>query len=389
MIAFPDSLDDTTLLAALDKAGIKGSMGVSNIRVPISDFSRIIMVNVQEARSRTGKGDPRRTPLLENLESSFYFTGPDASQWRAIYIPSITSSTDAAIVRTFTDIGTPWAWDAKPDTKGLKLLWLPVLTWTLWLLFRRTNRYRLEQLLYSLACLPILLQGSIEAFLVLALLEAVIAVGLPFMRAKWIAKLPFAVLPYVVPIVLLAFIEPGLIVLLVITIMLGGLVVLMYPRLVRYLRNSWDHQPPVFITLVPSSLKKNQIHIARSLIVPLSTLLLIFFILPYAGIFQKSNGQALFIERSLRPAASESTKIINNHLSFQFILTYGRLGEAKWGDDDYTLAYRYNEKEGRLSRTSPVAAFDDWSSIEAQLRGELVETVLILSERRPVRVALQ
>jgi len=389
MIAFPDSIDDTTLLDALDKAGIKGSRGVSNIMVPISDFSRIVMVDVQEALSRTRKGDPRRTPLLDDLESSFYFTGPDTMQWRVVYIPSISSGSDAVIAQLLADYEEPWAWDAKLDTKRPVALWIPLLIWSLWLILRRNSHYRMEQLLYLMACLPILLQGTVEAFLVVVLLEAGVATCLPFIRARWVAKAALPVMPYFIPIIILTVMEPGLIVFLLLTFMLGGVVAYIYPRLKQCSQEKRIHQAPFFITLVPSTLKKNQLNVMRTIFIPISAFVFIFFFLNGSNIDNKKDGQAYSIERSLRPGAGESTKIIDNHLIYQFILTYGRLGEAKWGNDDYSLAYRYNEKEGKLSRMSPDPVSGGWSSIKNQIHAEIKEAYFILSERRPVRVALQ
>jgi len=389
IIAVPDSVSDEIVLDALGRAGIQGAIGASNIMVPISDFSGIIMVALREARSRTITGDPRRTPLLDSMEASFYMSGTDDLSWRIIYIPMTPANTDPIIADALSELGIPWAWDAIQKKSGSVWLWIPALAWSVWLVIRRPYRFRLEQIIYSAACLPIMLHGSLESFLLASILESAIAAGVPILRAKWAKRLPLAILPYLILATVLVFLETDLIPYILLAGFLSGLLMYLKPWIRQLMLRRWVHQPPVFTPLQAGSLKKGQHILLRSVLAQLCIMLVLEFLATTYGSNTRYSQEALLVERSMRSNAGESEKLVNNHLVFQFILTYGRLGEAKWGKDDYSLAYRYAELEGRLSRILPETAPQSLSGLEDMLKEDLKRSVFILNQRRPLRMALQ
>jgi hypothetical protein len=54
--------------------------------------------------------------------------------------------------------------------------------------------------------------------------------------------------------------------------------------------------------------------------------------------------------RGIAEEKSDGKAMVASHLSFQRALTYGRLGEAAWGESEYSDAYVYENVDGRIRR---------------------------------------
>jgi hypothetical protein len=97
------------------------------------------------------------------------------------------------------------------------------------------------------------------------------------------------------------------------------------------------------------------------------------------------RGAGLSIERGSAEAKPDEKTLVSSHLAFQRALTYGRLGEAVWGESDFSDAFRYESVDGRIRRASATGRAgrdDDGSHDSGDLAFVLAEPQLLGISRR-------
>jgi hypothetical protein len=65
-----------------------------------------------------------------------------------------------------------------------------------------------------------------------------------------------------------------------------------------------------------------------------------------------SSGEpGLRLEQSLRLDRIDGRDLLEKHIAYQRALTWGRIGDAVWGQKTFTEAYQYVEKSGTMHRS--------------------------------------
>lgn len=346
IVSFPAALDEASVVAALSAVGIDDAVGSTTALVPLSDFVRVSAVPFQGANLRAPPGDPRRTPLLDELERRFSVPGPDGEPWRVLYLPKPSRARDEAAAKAFSGLGTPWAWDLQPGEGGGKaFLWLPASAWAIWLVVRKprrgSRRGRLGRAILALSWLP-LLPGATpaRALLFIALEAATMTADRAFKaRLLW---------PYAVAVAALAAMEPVSLAYLAASIpLLGGLIYLR-PRILRRIARRSLHEPPAFKSLTEAGSRANAREILRALPLAVAALLVVYALIPAGSRENAPVGAAYFLERGQGRRGDEAESLLSRQLDYQYAITFGRVGDVTWGDDSYDPVYRYREEDGRM-----------------------------------------
>jgi len=359
IVSFPGSVDEASVLGALAGVGVDDAVASSTALVPLSDFVRVSAVPFRDANLRAPPGDPRRTPLLDELERRFSVTGPDGEPWRVIYLPNPSRARDEAAATALSGLGTPWAWDLSP-ARGGTFLWLPASAWAIWLVARKPRRGRLGRAILSLSWLPLLPGTTLTRGLLFIALEAATmtadrAIGAPSdtPREARAARLRAARLlwPYAVAVAALVAIDPASLAYVAASILLLCGLAYLRPRILRAIRRRSTHEPPAFRSLTEAGALSNARGIARVLPLPVAALFAVYAFMPAAGAGNAPESDAFLVERGQRRSGDYAESLIARQLDYQYAITFGRIGDVAWGDGSYAPVYRYREEDGRMRLT--------------------------------------
>jgi len=349
VIGVPVSASEPAVLAALKSVGIDRVWSATNTVIPLSDFSRIVEVPFAEADLRAGPEDPRRTPLFDELERRLYAKGPDGSTWRLLYVESAIPDV-AALAAALRGAGIDWAASVTANQEA-RWWWIPVCSWGLWLVMRRPRNDRLHRALLVSAWLPLLARPGPESAILAVVLQTasvqwVRAQAARNLRALWVVIIPEALLA-----VGMLVLDPfaGLVALA--SVPLAALVLYTRPRVDRLLRRHWIHPAPHFVPLTAGALHRQFHIIALGLTVPVLAIWLGSVFVP-ARSTQGAALSGLRIERDHLLEHIDGRDLLEKHIAYQRALTWGRIGEAVWGQKTFTEAYQYVEKSGTMHRAS-------------------------------------
>ncbi|MBN2873976.1 MAG: hypothetical protein JXM71_02680 [Spirochaetales bacterium] len=387
VIAVPEEVDERAVLGVLAEAGLTRTISASAIQLPLSDFSRVVLVPFAEARLRALEGDPRRTPLFDDLERRFFVKSPDDAIWRLLYVLTSSGKADETIVAAVSGLGVNWAWDAKPGRSAPALVWLPAVLWAVYLVLRKPGYTWIDGGINAIAWLPVLGGASVEAAALVVVLEAAGAVAIPVLRSGWPRRLPAMLWPYVVASLALLALDTGLLPYLAVSVALAPILVrTVSPALEKARTRRWLHPAPVFKPIT----QRGSMQEARSILlvvsVPVMAILMLSLVLPARPGNTQFSAQPLHLERGTLPSDTEPEALLSEHIAFQYAITYGRLGEAVWGGTTYNEAYRYAETSGRVERIpgGDGASIADVDRVRAH---DLVDVLFILNEAAAVGIA--
>ncbi len=387
MVAFPASESEERVLDALSAAGVGDVIGASVASVPLSDFSAIVTVPFDDATRRSSGGDPRRTPLLDELERRFTVAGPGGTPWRVVHVPGSTPGKDKVVAGVLDALGIDWAWDAPERRSGSKYLWLPVIAWAAWLVSRKPRYDRTSRSILSVAWLPVLAAASPLAATLVVVLEAATSIAYPLYISGSSSRLVASLWPYAVAVFVVVCLEPTLLWYLAASAAMFGALAYLLPRIERLSLNRWLHKPPRFRPLTGSGLSAASTAIRRAALAPLAAILAVAVAFPGQLSNRDGSTDPLLLETGSRGGISSATAMMNEHLAYQYALTFGRLGDAAWGSRSFSSAYRYREKDGRLSIRDPDDGDKDGlAALEDRLSGSFRAVFLVLADRKPLRI---
>ncbi len=346
-LAVPVSERDAAY-AALEEAGLGSALIRSdNTFVVASDFSRLLYLSAAQAFARIGAADPRRTPLLDGLERSFSLRFND-EDWTLLYArpkgSALREASEALASRSIPFLSSAGA----SDTNSLRLsglFWLLPLALALSTVGakpRHDLRYRLA---LALSFAPLLLSASLEALLAAqaliscakALYDAyplreaspgrfVLGIG---SRGAFLARTA----PYAIFLSVMAALNPAILAPLIAAAALFAAALAWGPRLAALDRRGLAHQIPAFVALRPGILNARYGSTLRSFTLLAAISLILGFALgaSYAGP-QAEARLAVSYER----VTDIEGRPLELHYAYQASLTWGRLGEARWGNSSYT-----------------------------------------------------
>lgn len=350
LVAFSASVDETRVLQALKGAGIDDAAGATNTLVPLSDFSRVVTVTFLDASRRTAGADPRRTPFLDALEGRFRVAGPGSLAWSVIYLPGPSQKRDSLTARALDGLGADWAWDA-PGQRGKPwFLCLPALGWALWLVSRKPKRDRLGRVLAVLVWVPLLVRATPAAAAVFILLASASTVALRWFRFGSRRQLVRALWPYPAAALTVFSLDPGMAPFIAVSLLLIAAAFKVFRPLELAAGRKRLHEAPRFSDLTTAGPLDYGRRVFRGLGIPLVFIVAASVFLPAGGRSLRADGPAFRLERQKRGSADEPKTLLEEHLAYQTALTYGRVGDLRWGDRSYVPAYRYAEEGGRMKR---------------------------------------
>ena len=387
LVAFPSTESEARVLDALSAVGAGDAIGASTAFVPLSDFSAVVTVPFDNASRRSSGVDPRRTPLIDELERRFTVAGPGGIPWRVVHIPGSTPGKDRVVASALDTLGIDWAWDAPERRSGSKHLWLPVIVWAAWLVSRKPRIGRFGRAVLSVAWLPVLAAASPLAASLVVVLEAATAIAYQLLSSGSSSILVSSLWPYAVAVFAVVCLEPTLLwYLAASTAMLGALACLL-PRVERLSSRRWLHKPPRFRPLTGSGLAVASTAIRRAALAPLATILIVAVAFPGNAPDRDGPGGRLLLETGSRGRTSIAAAMMNEHLAYQYALTFGRLGDAAWGSRSFSSAFRYREEAGRLSIRDPDDVdLDGLAVLEDKMAGSFDAALLVLADRQPLQV---
>ena len=351
MIAFPATVQESSVLAALALFGIDNAVGASSALVPLSNFSRIIAVTFQNASERVLPGDPRRTPFLDELRRRFTVPGPDEAPWTVIYIPGVTRTRDQATARVLAGLTPDWAWDGTGPAGGSRWLLLPPLLWAAWLIVRNTRRDRIWRLLWVISFLPLLLGARPGGSLLFMVLTAACTLATRHSLSGSGQRLLFILWPYAVAAIALLIYEPDSLPYGAVSAVLAGITGWLGQRLERCTSQRRLHAPPAFRIITLSGVHEYARRINRVLAVPVAALLIMHALVPARAGSDVADAPRFRIERASAQERQAAGSLFEEHLAFQHAITYGRLGDFSLENTAYIPAYRYKEEKGRMVRS--------------------------------------
>lgn len=85
------------------------------------------------------------------------------------------------------------------------------------------------------------------------------------------------------------------------------------------------------------------------LVVPVLAIALVSLVAPGRAV-RGAALSGLRIERGQRLDHVDGRDLLEKHIAYQRALTWGRIGEAVWGQKTFTEAYQYVEKSGTMHR---------------------------------------
>jgi len=352
IIAIPASTSETAVLAALKAVGIDRVWSSANTVIPLSDFSRIVDVPFAEAELRAGPGDPRRTPLFDELERRLVAVGPDGSTWRLLYLQSSRAHDDVAIADALAGLGTRLASSAPEGTPiQSHWWWAPACGWGLWLILRRPKGDRLHRTLLVCAWLPMLARSSPEAVMLAMVLQSATLLVVRARSARSVRSVRAVLILHAFMVIAMLALDPFSVIYVIAAAPLIGLVLYMRPRLDRFLRRRWIHKAPFFVPLTITGLRSQARQMTIGLAVPVLAVAIFSVLLP-AGSRAIDGGAGIRLERSQRLDHIDGRDLMEKHIAYQRALTWGRIGDAVWGQKAFTEAYQYVEKSGTMHRSN-------------------------------------
>lgn len=352
IIAIPASISEPAVLAALKAAGMDRVWSAANTVIPLSDFSRIVEVPFAEAESRAGPGDPRRTPLFDELERRLIALGPDGAPWRLLYVQASGAHDDVAIAGALSGLGVSWTSSA-PDGAGIQShwWWLPVCAWGLWLTVRRPRGDRLYRFLLVCVWLPMLARSSPEAAILAIVMQSATLLAVRARAARSPRPVLAVLILYGSVVVAMLALDPSSLGYLLLSAASAGLVLYVQPRLDRLLHRRWLHEAPVFVPLTITGLRGQARHLTMGLAIPMLAIGIFAAVLP-AGSGAVIGSAGMRLERSQHLGHLDGRDLVEKHIAYQRALTWGRIGDAVWGQKTFTEAYQYVEKSGTMHRSS-------------------------------------
>lgn len=369
----------------------------STIRVPLSDFSKIVSIPASEALARALPGDPRRTPFLDELERRLSAIDAAGARWCLLYADDPGGA--RAITAVLDRAGLPWIGMASPgtprrtvDTTPLALV--PALLWGLWLVarprrtgprravvhpgsssrFTRTYRIRigieareLGLRLVAIACawplfVPLRLGSTALGVAIMTLFVAIDEArargraGRSVLAALWPAGflcVAVAVVAVTEDASVLAYAGAS------------AILRVAFARARAWLSGrSERHAAPVFSRLARRGAAREAGALALASSAPVLGLLVMAWALAEPSV---SDPACAGLEFGERLGVGVARRLLTEHLEYQRALTYGRLGEAKIGELGYTPVIRFTEENGRVrlasvdeaSVTEPGSAADE------------------------------
>ncbi|PKL07959.1 MAG: hypothetical protein CVV51_11435 [Spirochaetae bacterium HGW-Spirochaetae-7] len=388
LVAFPAAAGEQRVLDALSSKGVVDAIGSSNAVVPLSDYSAIVMVPFGNAEQRSSGGDPRRTPLIDELERRFNVAGPGGTTWQVVHISGSSPGKDKAVKDALDSLAVEWAWDAPARRSGSKYLWLPAVFWAAWLVSRKPRLNRAGRSMLAIAWLPVLLASSPLSAILVVVLEAATATAYPLFRSGSLSRLVPALWPYAAAVLGIACLEPGLLSYLAASAALMCGFGYLLPHVERLSLRRWLHEPPRFKPLTGAGLSAASSVTRRAALVPAAAILIVAVAFPGLPSSRDGAAEPMMIETGARSGSPGASAIMDEHLAYQYALTFGRLGEAAWGDRSFSSAYRYSEESGRLSIRDPDNGdLEGLTLLEARLAGHFDAALTVLADRRPLRVA--
>ncbi len=351
VIAIPATTSEPAVLDALMGAGFDRVWGAANTAIPLSDFSRIVDVSFAEAELRARPGDPRRTPLFDELERRLVALAPDGTSWRLLYVQSAKGHDDAAISAALAGLGTNWA-STSPEVAPFRSgwLWIPVCGWGAWLIIRRPRGDRLRRALLVCAWLPMVARGSPGAAVLAVVLQSAILLWVQARSTRAISAVRAPFIAYASLAVAMLVLDPLSGLYLLVSATLSGLVVYSWPRVELFLRRRWIHKSPNFVPLTATILRGQARHMTMGLAIPVLVIGILASSVP-GGYDALSGGPGLRLERSLRLDPIDGRDLFEKHIAYQRALTWGRIGDAVWGQKTFTEAYQYVEESGTMHRS--------------------------------------
>jgi len=384
MIAFPGEVPESTVLAALVRADIDDAAGISTVLVPLSDFSRIITVPLQNADKRALQGDPRRTPFLDELTLRFSVRGPDNTDWNVLYLPGSSRTRDEAVARELAGLGRNWAWDAAEPEGSSRWLVLPSLAWAVWLITGNPRRDRLRRALWVVSCLPLLLAPDPGAPVLFIVCSAALVVASRHVLSGAAARLALILWPHTTVCVALLALKPGFIPFFGASIVLAVATTYLRPRLERLAIRRWLHARPEFRNLTLSGVHEYASRINRGLLVPVAVTVIMTMVLPSRTGSQIEGAPRFMIEHATGQGHLSADSLFEEHLAFQQAITYGRLGDFSLEDTTYAPVYRYREEGGRMQRfEDSVDTPSDWPAVTFKA------AIMVLSNEGPASILIK
>jgi hypothetical protein len=378
ILAFPSSVQEEIVIQSLARVGIDRVAGATNTLVPLSDFSQVALVPFLNANSRVREGDPRQTPFLDELRSSFSIAGADKQAWSCIYMKLRGETQSIAAAGAIEALTSTWAWNLQDEKRGAALLWLPGLVWLLWLVAGKPKRARFCRAIIALAWLPLLFGATIGSALLFIIL---LAASLEAHAYRAAGRASFALRTlwlYALASIVIVVFDHASIPLLALSL---GLYVMAYrygPRLVLLAGRRRLHAAPAFIALTASAPQGYARDIRRTLVVPLAAVLLLSILVP--GKTRLPINPPYRIVQGVPKGSGWARELLASHIAFQEAITFGRIGDADREDGLYVPAYRYREEDGRMRRYDDTSRSEEWPS------DVFTSVIDVLSEAKPMSI---
>jgi len=384
MIAFPGEVPESTVLAALAHADVDDAASTSTVLVPLSDFSRIITVPLQNADKRALQGDPRRTPFLDELTLRFSVKGPDDIDWNVLYLPGSSRTRDEAVARELAALGQNWAWDAAEPAGSSRWLVLPSLAWAVWLITGNPRRDRLRRVLWVVSCLPLLLAPDPGASVLFVVCTAGLVVASRYVLSGATSRLAYILWPHMIACVALLALKPGFIPFFGASIVLAGTAAYLRPRLERLAIRRWLHARPEFRNLTMSGIHEYASRITRGVLIPVAVTVIMTMVLPSRTGSEIEGAPRFRIERAAGQGHQSADSLFEEHLAFQRAITYGRIGDFSLENTTYVPVYRYREDGGRMQRfEDPGDSPNDWPAATFKA------AIMVLSIEGPASIQIK
>lgn len=378
VLAFPSSVQEDIVIQSLARLGLEYVAGATNTLVPLSDFSHVASVPFHNADSRVRDGDPRQTPLLDELRSRFRLIGPDGQVWRCLYLKVRGSRQHRDVASAIEELGISWAWNIKEEKNRAAFLWLPGLAWFVWLVSAKPRRSRLARAINALAWVPLLFGSTPGSGLLLIVVLAASMEAQAYREAGRARLAARTLWPYAIATIAIVLYEPGTLAFLALSLVLCVMSHRYGPRIVRLARRNRLHEAPSFIAMTSQIPKAYARSVRRAIFVPLVALLLLFMVAP--GKVRQTIEAPYRIVQGMQPASGWARDLLGSHIAFQDAITFGRIGDAGREDGHYVPAYRYRQEDGRMRRLDGTGAHEHWPSDAFEL------AIKALSEAKPMSI---
>lgn len=319
-----------------------------NFSLPASDFSRVVTMSANEAFSRIQAGDPRRTPLIDGLDTAFR-KRVDADSWAIMYVAggadalfeALEELNRAGIRAIAASHARPLPERAGLHPAGGVIGLAAALALSLWYLFRLAKGDRVFRSIIGLAWLPIIATPSLGgalAAIATAAFAGEMALTLTLQRlhkdeALYAALIYGPVLSFAAandPISLMPICAAAL-----------WIIACSIKRepILAWCNASRLHEPPAFVPIARPSLIHSYGRKALRLLV--TVIVALTFMSSWAP--RSDRAGPMFVAEGLPGIAVDFTKLDPSlagmsppiaHAAYQVSLTWGRLGEASWGRFD-------------------------------------------------------